>query len=105
MLTRKQTRVSRTGVGSTGWIGLNDAGFGPFGASFAVSVTGTVAYTLEHTLEDVEGGVTVDATKVFPHPEVTNQAVSRGGAYAFPVAAIRVTVLSGTGSVELVVLQ
>lgn len=69
---------------------------------FACIVTGTVNYTVEHTYDNVIDGSTPD---VFSHSTVAAQTTTKEGSYTTPIAAIRVTLASGTGAVTLKVLQ
>lgn len=94
--------VSQTGAGSTAWVPV-DYAQNQFKIGFGVVASGTVDYTVEHTFDDVfDSSVTPTA---FSHADVAAQTASADGNYAFPIAAIRVTVNSGTGSATLTILQ
>lgn len=94
--------VSRTGVGSSGPVVL-DRYENPFNVGFAVTVSGTVNYTVQHTFDDLfDTSVT---PTWFNHPSIASQAVNANGNYAFPVFAVRVTVNSGSGTARFVIIQ
>lgn len=75
----------------------------PFNVGFAVVLTGTATYTVEHTFDDILGGVT---PTWFPNSVVAAQTTSKDGNYAFPVRAIRLNVTAWTsGNVTLTIAQ
>ena len=79
--------------------------FGDPAVSLQVDITGTVNYTVQQTLDNVN-----DPTATinwFNHPDsnLVSQAVTRQGNYAFVPAAVRLVLNSGTGSATLIVLQ
>ncbi len=99
--------VGTNGVGSTPWVGLNWHGQ-PFNVSVAgiVLAGATVNYSFEYTYDDpnnLPSGVSVPYT--FIHPVVFNAAASADGATNDPVAAMRMTVNSGTDLVRGTVTQ
>jgi hypothetical protein len=96
----KPQSVSQEGVGASDWIKL-DTYKNPFSVSFVADVTGTATYTVQHTLHSVDGGTPT----VFDHPDVTGATADADGNYAFPVIAVRVNVTSGSGTVQLTVIQ
>ena len=99
--------VTQSGVGSSQIIPL-DHFISPFNVGFGVKVSAgaSLLYTMQHTFDDV---LAVDydsaATTWYDHPSVFDQDINQDGNYAFPVTAIRVTVLSGTGDVTLTAIQ
>lgn len=96
-----QTYVrSQTGAGSSNWIQLNQ--FGWPNVTLQVAVTGTANWTIEGTNSDLQGGATA---VVFAHPTLAAQTASKFGAWDDQPAFIRITVNSGTGSVELRAIQ
>lgn len=98
---RPQT-VSVTGVGTSAWIPVNTKQT-PFNVGLGAVVNGTVTYTIQHTFDNVlNPGVTPVA---FDNTGLTGQTVNKDCNYAFPVAAIRINVTAGTGSVTLTILQ
>ncbi len=64
--------------------------------SYAVIVTGTVNYTVQHSL---------DGVNFFDNSDNTSQTTSQDGNYIFPIRAVRVNINSGAGSVVFNVRQ
>lgn len=94
--------VSQTGVGTSAPVPV-DFTQSSFGIGFGCVVNGTVTYDIQHTFDDVQkAGVT---PTWFNHSAITGQTANKDGNYAFPVAAIRINVSAGTGSVTLTLLQ
>ncbi len=58
--------------------------------SYAVIVTGTVNYTVQHSL---------DGINFFDNADNTSKTTSNDGNYVFPVRAVRVKINSGAGSI------
>ena len=83
------------GVGSSAGI-VTDNYITPFNVGFGVVVSGTVNYTVQHTF---------DGTNWFNHASIVNQTTNQDGNYAFPVAQIRLTINSGSGSAVITVIQ
>lgn len=96
----KVQTVSKTGAGSSSALVMN-TNISPFNVGFAVIVTGTVNYTVQHTFDDPEVGFTT----WFSHPTVAAQGASADGNYAFPVTGIKVLVNSGGGTATLKLIQ
>lgn len=98
----RQQIVSQTGIGSSATIPMN-LDSTPFNVGFGVVVTdGTPTYTVQHTFDNP--WETASPTW-FNHPTVVNETADADGNYAFPVAAIKVAITSGTGSVQLTIIQ
>jgi len=75
----------------------------PFNVGFAVVVSGTLTYSVEHTFDDILNGATATW---FPHSSIAAQTTSKDGNYAFPVTAIRLNVTAYTsGGATMTVLQ
>lgn len=64
--------------------------------SYVVIVTGTVNYTVQHSL---------DGINFFDNSDNTAQTTSQDGNYVFPIRAVRVNINSGAGSVVFNVRQ
>ena len=96
----KLQTVSQTGTGSTSALVMN-TDISPFNVGFAVLVTGTVNYTVQHTFDDPAVGFST----WFPHSTVASQASNQDGNYAFPVTGVRLTVNSGGGTATLKLIQ
>lgn len=94
MAIRSFTSIAQVGVGDTEIADIYDTE--DIRVSYAVIVTGTVNYTVQHSL---------DGINFFDNSDNTSQAVSADGNYIFPIRAIKVKVNSGTGSVVLNVRQ
>lgn len=101
----KPINVSQTGAGSTDPIPLN-LNINPFNVSMAVVVTGTVNYTVQYTLDDVWASSYNPATGTwFNHASLVTDTANETGNFAFPVAAVRLTVNSGAGTAAMTVIQ
>jgi hypothetical protein len=74
----------------------------PFNIGFGAIVTGTVTYSVQHTFDDP---LVVANPNWFNHNLVNGLSASADGNYAFPVAAIRLLVSAGTGSVQATIIQ
>lgn len=76
---------------------------GAFGVSFAVVMSGTLTYKVQHTLDDILGGATATW---FDHTTVTGKSANADGNYAYPVTAIRLNITAYTnGTATMTVLQ
>ena len=106
---RPQTR-SITGTGTTSPTFL-DYRQTPFSVGIACAVTGTVTYTLEHTLDDVAdfADVTDYVTNAtwFPSsdPTLVAATTNQDSNYAAPIRASQVNVTAGTGTVDATWIQ
>ena len=74
----------------------------PFNVGFGVTITGTPTYTVQHTFDNPW---TTTSPVWFDHPTVAAETTNQDGNYAFPVAAIKVVVTSGTGTATLTLIQ
>lgn len=90
----KSKFTTQTGVGEGDPIDILDTN--DIKVSYACIVTGTVTYTVQHSLADQDF---IDNT------DVLSQSVTKDGNYIFPVQQVRVNVTAGTGSVKFVVRQ
>lgn len=94
--------LTQTGIGSSEWW-VPDRHRNPFNIGFATNVDGTATYSVEQTYDDI-----LDPTVtplIFVHPIVAAVTLPLEGTYAFPVAAIRVTITVGTGTVSANFIQ
>ncbi len=64
--------------------------------SYGVTVTGTVNYTVQHSL---------NGSTFYDNSDTAAQTTSKDGNYVFPVRSVRVKINSGAGSVVLDVRQ
>jgi hypothetical protein len=90
----KSKFVAQTGVGASAAIDMIDTN--DIRVSYAVVVTGTVTYTVQHS---VGGEAFMDNT------DNVNQTTNQDGNYIFPVQKIRVNVTAGTGTATMYVRQ
>ncbi len=99
-------KISQTGVGSSPIYVYNYL-LEPSSISVQIVVTGTATYTLEVTLDDVSdisfNPSTANWFGFFSG--TTNSTVSQNNSSNFPYRGIRVTISSGTGTVEVTILQ
>lgn len=96
----RRLKFSHNAVSSSNWYPVDS--YSPL-TSIAVEAVGTVNYTIQHTLDDT---VNSSATPLaFDHDTLAAQTTTQDGNYAFPISAIRVTINSGAGSVNVTVLQ
>ena len=99
------TAVSKTAGTASPWIPLNQFAQ-PFNVGFgvvAVPDQGEITYTVQHTFDDVfDPRVTPVA---FDHSTVSGKTASIDGNYAFPIAAIRIVVMSGSGTAPYATLK
>ena len=101
----KPITVSQTAAGSTGTIPLN-VNVNPFNIGIAVVVSGTVNYTVQYTFDNVWSATYNSATATwFNHASLAAQTTSQTGNFAFPVAGMRLTVNSGSGTATMTVIQ
>lgn len=76
----------------------------PFAVSFAVVITGTCTYTVQHTLDDIFDSAVTPTW--FDHSSVAGETTNQDGNYAFPVRGVRLKVTAYTsGTATLTVLQ
>jgi hypothetical protein len=67
------------------------------GISLGVTITGTINYTVQHTLDEIFASTTAAQTaNWFNHSTVASKTASSDGNYAFPVRAIRLMINSVT---------
>ncbi|SRR6266567_4294624 len=100
---RPQT-TSVTGVGSSPWLSFDYAASGT--VALQINVTGTITWTLESTLDFLEGPAPV--TPVVIASADTNmvaQTVSRQSNYIAAPRACRVTTSAGSGTATITAIQ
>lgn len=96
----KVQTVSKTGTGSSSAIVIN-TNCTPVNIGFAVVVSGTVNYTVEHTYDDPAVGFTT----WFADATVASKTANAKGSILFPVTGVRVTLASGTGTATMNLVQ
>lgn len=97
-------RITETvsGVGATPTLPM-DSRAQNFNVGFGCEVTGTVTYSVQHTFDDIYNPAITPVW--FNHAFVVAQTANMDGNYAFPIAAMRLVVSSGTGSVTINILS
>lgn len=71
----------------------------PFNIGFGVVPVSSANYTVQHSFDNpLATNYNPEAAVWFNHPTIANQTTNQDGNYAFPVAAIRLTVNSGDGA-------
>lgn len=98
------TTVSRTGAGQSAWIPM-DYFRTPFNVGLGATVEGTATYTIQHTFQQPNTDPPTTPTRIFNHETLVGQTTSQDGNYAFPVAAIRIDITAGAGTVTLDIIQ
>lgn len=96
--------VSQAGVGSTPWQ-IVSTDISPFSLGIGVLVSGTVSYTFEYTYEDPSGTYPHGTPTAWPLAALATKAAATDSSIAFPIAAWRLTVVSGTGTATACVIQ
>jgi len=100
----RQQIATKTGTGSSNVI-ATDTYISPFNVGFGVFVTGTANITIQHTFDNPQ---TTASPTWYNHPTVASIALTdagQDGNYAFPVAAIKILVNSGSGTARMTVIQ
>ena len=97
--------LTKTGSGVTAVAPL-DTYISPFNVGMGVVVSGTVSYSVQHTFDNVQAeGYNPATGNWFNHPTLASLSANADGNYAFPVTAIRLNVLSGSGTATLTAIQ
>lgn len=94
--------VTQTGIGVSDWKSIDTDSVSPTNVGVAVTVTGLVTYTVEHTSDDVQ---TVASPTVFQHPTLFDKTTTAEGSYLTPISFIRINVTVGTGSARMTGVQ
>jgi hypothetical protein len=90
-----------TGVGTSSIVPV-DPRSTSFGIGFGCEVTGTATFSVQHTFDDIFNPAITPVW--FNHEFVNAQTANVDGNYAFPIAAFRLNVTAGTGTVTMVAL-
>lgn len=96
-----------TSTTSTSNVASMNANITPINIEIVVRVTGTVAYSVEYTLDDIFAvGFTQGAATWFNHPTLTaGQTATKDCQITWPVTGVRINQTSGAGSTSATVLQ
>ena len=102
----REVTQTLTATGVTNPVPMNQY-TSPFNVGLGVIVSGTVSYTVQHTFDDPFAANFDPATATwFNHTDLTSQATSQDGNYAFPVSAIRLNAtITGVGSATIKLMQ
>lgn len=93
-MTIRTQKVSQTAAGNSEAITIADTN--EIRVSYAIAVSGTVNYTVQHSLDGID---------YFDNADNAAQTTAQDGNYVFPVRDVRVKVNSGTGTATLHVRQ
>jgi hypothetical protein len=96
--------VGTSSVGSTPWILSNIHAITPT-IGLGCVVSGSVNYTVEHTFDPIMTTPLVTPPTAIPHPILAIEDATATGEYDIPIAAYRLTINSGTGSVRFTGIQ
>lgn len=91
--------VGTNGVGVTRVANI-DTALNPGNATVVINVTGTVNYTLQWTVDDIQGTPAWNSD-----PVLATVATSGSTSYAMPISGVRILVNSGTGAIAATLLQ
>lgn len=86
--------VIQVGTGASAAISVVDTN--DIRISYAVALTGSATYTIQHSL---------DGIVFFDNSDNTGQTTAQDGNYIFPVRSIRVNITAGAGTATLHVRQ
>lgn len=100
-VTRQLINNNNAATCAMPWIPL-DPNIHPFAVSFAVvlgSANDNFTFSVQHTLHSVLASANFTANAVaFDHSTVSGKSANIDGNYAFPIAAIRLLSVSGSGT-------
>lgn len=106
-------KVGTTTVGSSRWLNVN-YNTSTVGLGIRVKVTGVVTYRVEKTLDELFGHYSPGVGVVWNTPPtpmpiidgyLSNQGASGETIIASPCTGVRLTVLTGTGTAEMIVVE
>jgi glucosamine 6-phosphate synthetase-like amidotransferase/phosphosugar isomerase protein len=103
----KAVQLSTSGTSTSAVYAVNNNVNSPINISVAIRVTGTVAYNLEYTYDDVYApGFTQSGSTWFNHPTLAAaQTTTKDATFGYPVTGIRINQTSGSGSTAATVIQ
>lgn len=109
--TNGAIKVGTNGVGASHWIPV-DRNITPVSISLNVTLTGSVNWSIECTIDELIHAALVDPNnsaalipKTFLHPRLFNQSSDAFDIIDFPITAFRLLISSGTGSARVADLQ
>lgn len=93
------------GITTSGIVAL-DTWTSPFAVSIGVTVTGTVNYTVQYTLDDIQFNGWTPATGIWwSFSDLAAKTGSLAATLTAPATAVRVVQATGNGSTSTIVLQ
>jgi hypothetical protein len=97
--------VTTSGASSSGIVAL-DTWTAPVNVSIGVTVTGTVNYTAQYTLDDIQANGWTPGTGIWwSISDLASKTGSLAAVLTAPATAVRVLQNSGDGSTSTIVLQ
>lgn len=102
----KSMALSTSGTSTSNVAAIN-TNVTPTNISVVIKVTGTVAYNLEYTYDNIfVDGFTQGGATWFNHPTLTaGQTTTKDAQITFPVTGVRINQTSGSGSTAAIVIQ
>lgn len=96
--------ITQTGVGTSApfpvdWRQQN------FQVSLMCEVIGTATYSIQHTLDNIIDGKNTNTPLWLDKSDLSGKTANAEGSYLAPIAAFRINVTSGTGTVKVRFLQ
>lgn len=101
---RQTQTISQTGAGQSRWLPL-DNDINVFNVTLTVVVTGTVASTIEGTLDDIQDPAVTPVAFSLPIAALVGLTATQLANLLVPVKAIRINQASGAGTTLLKSLQ
>lgn len=98
--------LSKTGVGRSAVIAAPDHFQTPFNVGVGATVTGTVTFNVEYSMEDpMAAGFNPATANWFVAPGFSGASASTGGSLTIPCRAICINIATGDGSVSADLIQ
>lgn len=97
-------QVGTNGVGATQWRNLN-LGVSPAACGIAVIVEGTINYTVNYTLEDIDNPVLSSGPTPIAISDLTSKTATLATVVSTPISGLQLVVNSGTGTATMVIDQ
>ncbi len=97
-------QVGTNGVGATQWRNLN-LGVSPAACGIAVVVDGTVDYTVNYTLEDIDNPVLPTGPTPIAITALSGQTTTVATVMSTPISGLQLVINSGDGTATMVIDQ
>lgn len=101
---RQTQTISQTGAGQSRWLPMDNS-ISVFNIGLFVDVTGTVAATIEGTLDDVQNPTVTPVAFSLPIAALVGLTADQVATLVMPVRAIRINQASGSGTTAVKALQ